>query len=560
MTEISQRILFVDDDANLLEGLNRRLRKQFEIATARSGEAGLEILNNKGPFAVVVSDYGMPGMSGIEFLKKVGEYSPFTVSAMLTGQADLQVAVRALHNGRIFRFLSKPCSAEVLAKTIHDCLEQYRLVMMERILTDELNCANERLRVLNEELEDRVAKRTATIRRLHQFVSDLNGLDSLEAVAQVVVATTADMLQSRRVSLMLPDPEGEHLSIVAAVGVAARLQQRVRVPIGRAIAGVVFAESETIVVNDPNILASRQDRYDSDFFVSAPLVSSSLATPTGPVGVLNATERIGGRGYEEEALADLKAICEAAAIAIQNQIRLQQRNEARDATIFALAKLAENRDAETGAHLERVQAYCRLLGETMAQTPRYGSVIDRGFIENIVRSSPLHDIGKVGIPDHILLKPGRLTADEFKIMKRHSTIGGDTIRALVEKGRRQMFLQMGMEIAYHHHERFDGSGYPQGLAGEAIPLSARILALADVYDALTSRRVYKQAVAHEKAASIIRGDSGSHFDPDVVEAFFRREKEFERIAEERMDREDASPNKMDHIPSRAGLQPVASGT
>jgi putative two-component system response regulator len=148
----------------------------------------------------------------------------------------------------------------------------------------------------------------------------------------------------------------------------------------------------------------------------------------------------------------------------------------------------------------------------------------------MVRSSPLHDIGKVGTPDHILLKPGRLTPEEFEVMKRHSVIGGDAIRDLIAQGRTQPFLQMGMEIAYHHHEKYDGSGYPAGLAGQDIPLPARIMALADVYDALTSRRPYKDPMPHERAAAIIREGRGYHFDPDVVDAFDAREAAFQQMA------------------------------
>jgi putative two-component system response regulator len=222
-----------------------------------------------------------------------------------------------------------------------------------------------------------------------------------------------------------------------------------------------------------------------------------------------------------------------------NQIRREERNEARDATILALAKLAEHRDPETGAHLERVQHYCRLLSRSLAETSRYAALIDNEFVDHIVRSSPLHDIGKVGIPDSVLLKAGRLTVDEFEVMKRHAAIGGDTLRPLVVKGRGQTFLQMGMDIAYCHHEKFDGTGYPRGLAGEAIPLAARILSLADVYDALTSKRVYKEAMSHDEAAFIIRRESAAHFDPDVVNAFNRCESEFRRLAEEMRDQAPA---------------------
>jgi cyclic di-GMP phosphodiesterase len=197
--------------------------------------------------------------------------------------------------------------------------------------------------------------------------------------------------------------------------------------------------------------------------------------------------------------------------------------------IFALSKLAESRDPETGEHLERLQGYCRILCESLASEGRYAGVLTEDFVENLVAASPLHDIGKVGIPDAVLLKPGRLTADEFEIMKQHSQIGADTLSASARNFGDNPLMDMGIEITQFHHEKWDGSGYPTGLSGESIPLSARILALGDVYDALTSKRVYKDAFSHEKSRSIILEGRGSHFDPAVVDAFLRVEDRFREI-------------------------------
>lgn len=200
--------------------------------------------------------------------------------------------------------------------------------------------------------------------------------------------------------------------------------------------------------------------------------------------------------------------------------------ETRDVAIFALAKLAESRDSDTGAHLERVQQYCRCLAQQLASCERYSSVIDSDFVRLIFQTSPLHDIGKVGIPDAILLKPGRLDTTEFEIMKSHTKIGAETLGAALEKFPGVSFLTMARDIAATHHERFDGGGYPNGLSGQDIPLCGRIIALADVYDALTSKRVYKPAFTHEAAKDIVLEGSGLHFDPDVVNAFLAREEQF----------------------------------
>jgi putative two-component system response regulator len=202
----------------------------------------------------------------------------------------------------------------------------------------------------------------------------------------------------------------------------------------------------------------------------------------------------------------------------------------KDMVIFAMAKLAETRDPETGYHLERIQGYCRILADTLAREPVVFPEINRQFIETIYATSPLHDVGKVGIPDRILLKPGRLTDEEFTIMKSHTVIGYETLHSAIEKNPRAVYLRMSAEIARAHHERFDGTGYPDGLAGESIPLSGRILAVADVYDALISKRVYKDAFSHADTRAIILEGRGSHFDPRIVDAFLACEEGVMAIA------------------------------
>jgi putative two-component system response regulator len=203
--------------------------------------------------------------------------------------------------------------------------------------------------------------------------------------------------------------------------------------------------------------------------------------------------------------------------------------ETRDMAIFMMAKLAESRDPETGQHLERVQRYSRALAEELARTPKYANVIDGDYLRLIFQTSPLHDIGKVGTPDHILLKPGRLTREEFEIMKQHTSLGAQTLDLALEKYPQASFLIMARDIAIAHHEKYDGSGYPNGLSGEDIPLAARIVALADVFDALTSVRVYKDAFSIEKTKEVIIEGRGQHFDPDVVDAFLKIEHRFLEI-------------------------------
>jgi putative two-component system response regulator len=197
--------------------------------------------------------------------------------------------------------------------------------------------------------------------------------------------------------------------------------------------------------------------------------------------------------------------------------------------IFALSKLAESRDSDTGTHLERVREYCKILAKELSKREKYKQLTDQHYLDTFYAASPLHDIGKVGIPDHILLKNGKLSDEEFETMKTHTALGAATLRAADQEHPGNSFLQIGIEIAESHHEKWDGSGYPCGLAGEAIPLTARILALADVYDALRTKRCYKEAFSHQKSCDIIAESRGTHFDPDVVDCFFATEQDFQAV-------------------------------
>ncbi|MCH7813161.1 MAG: response regulator, partial [Planctomycetes bacterium] len=203
----------------------------------------------------------------------------------------------------------------------------------------------------------------------------------------------------------------------------------------------------------------------------------------------------------------------------------------RNVTVFALAKLAESRDPETGEHLERMRTYSQILAAHLAGEGPYADQIDEQFLDSLYQSSPLHDIGKVGIPDAILLKPGSLSEAEFDVMKTHSVIGFETLNEAARHTASGGFLSMAANIARWHHERFNGHGYPDGLQGLDIPLAARIVALADVYDALTSVRVYKSAFEPAVAKSMIEQEEGQHFDPVIVEAFRKRFEDFLQIRE-----------------------------
>jgi len=229
---------------------------------------------------------------------------------------------------------------------------------------------------------------------------------------------------------------------------------------------------------------------------------------------------------------------------LEEKVRQRTRElvHTQDVTIFGLAGLAEYRDNETGGHIMRTQHYVRIVAEQLAVLPRFKESLSDDMIELLFKSAPLHDIGKVGVPDGILLKNGPLTQEEFEVIKQHPVYGGDALSKAEQasgKSTSTTFLQVGKEVAYTHHEKWDGSGYPYGLKGNNIPLSGRLMALADIYDALISKRVYKPPFSHEKSVKIITEGDGrvmpGHFDPDILRVFNKHHDEFRKIALEYAD-------------------------
>lgn len=212
------------------------------------------------------------------------------------------------------------------------------------------------------------------------------------------------------------------------------------------------------------------------------------------------------------------------------KVRTNELMLTRDITIECLGTLAEYRDPETGGHIKRTKKYIKLLAEHLKDHPRFKAFLDDAMIEHLWKSAPLHDIGKVGVRDNILLKPGKFTEDEFEEMKRHTTYGMDALKMSSTKLGDNSFLRIAQEMACTHHERWDGTGYPQGLKGEEIPIAGRLMALADIYDALISKRIYKPSLPHRKAVEIIKDLKSLVFDPAVVDAFLELEDEFRRSA------------------------------
>ena len=381
---------------------------------------------------------------------------------------------------------------------------------------------------------------------LLEFSQNIAAAEDLDMVLRLTLDVVAELTCCRRVSIMLPEAKGNFLTIAKAMGMDGDTSN-VRIPVGTGVAGKVFLTGEQIIANAEEIQGNHGSAYESAHFISTPLVSKGMGASDRVVGVLNVTEGQEKDSFAAHVLGYLELVCNIAASAITNAASRQARDDAYDSIVVALGTLAEYRDSDTGKHLQRVTEFSLILAEDLRATEQFIGQIDEQFLKDLRRAVPLHDIGKVATPDSILMKAGSLTAEEMEIMRVHAERGAETIRSVLERAPEVRFLEIAVQIARFHHEWYDGTGYPEELTGDDIPLTARIAALADVYDALTTKRIYKDAMPHEASVAIIRQASGTQFDPAVVQAFLRHEDEFAALAADLSD--DARPNGGGRIPT-----------
>lgn len=470
-----KRILLLAQDAEVRASLLAMLEEHYEVRPFADVAEARGALEQSGSFPLVIADLVLPAGPELDFLAEVHERWPETVRVVLTEDAAVDHAV-GLTDPSIYRFVWRSCTPARLSLVVEGAFAVYESRVREECCADELQFNYESLADFNAALEERLTQQTVTLRRLHQFALDLNRAESTRGLVELAAEVSNELLGGRGVHVQVWDPE--HVTVEAFRG--------------------------------PEM--------------SAQLHCVQLNTIDGPVGeiVVDKTS-MEGESFTERHREMLDSIASSTAVAVHNELRRRERDHAQHATILAMARLSEQRDNETGHHLERVSSYCKLVAEGLREDGLFTDVIDETWIQDLVRSAPLHDIGKVGIPDSILLKPGKLTPEEWVIMKTHTVIGGATLDSVIQQERSQGFLHMGRDIALGHHERWDGSGYPAGLEGDAIPLVARIVALADVYDALTTVRPYKAAWTHHEGLAWIIEGRGTHFDPRIVDAFVRRE-------------------------------------
>ena len=361
-----------------------------------------------------------------------------------------------------------------------------------------------------------------------ELILDLSMARGLDDIMQVMREQARPLIGADGITFVLRDGMQCHYADEDAIS---PLWKGQRFPLSSCISGWAMLNRQVVVIE--NIYAD--DRiphavYRPTFVKSLAMVPVQTEDPVAAIGAYWAHHH---RPHDEQ-LRILQRIANSAAVAMTNIALLEalvaSREEAvraKDAIIFAMASLAEVRDNETGNHLYRTQYYIRRLAE--AAQPHFPDDLDETTIELIFKSAPLHDLGKIGVPDKILLKPGKLDAEEFGIMRGHAELGRRAIDAAERRLGASTFLSVAKEIAHTHHEKWDGSGYPLGLAGSDIPLTGRLMAIVDVYDALVSKRVYKEAMPHDDAVKLIESESGRHFDPKLVDIFRKVAPEFHAI-------------------------------
>ena len=515
MLSTARKVLIADDERQIRKVCQAYLdRAGFETIMACDGQEALDRIADVLP-DIILLDVVMPKLSGLEVCRivKSRHDTQHIPVVMMTGMSDPDDIVNGLKAGAD-DYLCKPLRMAELRVRIENLVRRKQMF--------------ETLQSHNDELVRALGSQSNSIVELFTLSMQMNTSPSLNDMLSVLSNSVARALECQRVAVFLPSLKEGVLRVAASTGLPEEVAQSVEAPMQDAMVERAFQRRFPFLVSSADGSDGLLGLTRSQAFAQASQIVVPMVANDDPVGIIVLVDE-----QRQELTTDditlLTYMAQAAAVAIKNKLRHLQIRETQDVTIFALAKLAESRDDLTGYHIRRVQTYCRKLAKQLRSSERLGPQLTDAFIDEIWRASPLHDIGKVGIPDNILLKPGRLTPDEFKTMQEHTTIGGLTLAA-AEKGIQfDAFLAMAREICFAHHEKWDGSGYPQGLAEDQIPLSARILACADVYDALTTARPYKPPFSHEKARAIIRDGRGTHFDPEIVDAFEQLADEFDKV-------------------------------
>ncbi len=502
-------ILVVDDDETIAHLLIDLLRDEGYSATpAFRGDEALAKLRVQ-PYPLILLDLVLPDVRGLDLLREIKATFPNTDVIIMTSHASIETAVEALRLGA-YDYLFKPFDGlDVVSHAVSKTFEK-------RQALEENERLHQELKVKTANLESYVMRLTA----LNDAGRTLNSILNIKEILAFTLQLVATELKAKRASLMLLDKATNELVIEASVGLDEQLAKTIRVPLGVGIAGWVAREGKALLVEDieqdPRFTSQRDGKtYDSKSFISAPLVLSvPIQYQKRIIGVININNKEDGGVFTKSDLAFVSTLANQAAIAIENARIFEKLKETHMDAITALAEALEAKDATTARHSHRI------LHLAMQVADRLG--LDEDAKERLRYAAVLHDIGKIGIAERILQKSEQLTREESEELKKHPSLGA----ALVKK---VAFLSAVAPIILAHHEWYDGRGYPEGLLADAIPIEARIVAVMDSYDAMTSDRPYKKAQGKTYAMKELKAYAGSQFDPRIVDAFLFVLEEDEKI-------------------------------
>lgn len=520
VTQIFRVLLIDDDDASAATLTDYLVGCGCDVSRAIDPSSEIDTDPERTSIIINLTALNQNPAESVARIRATPDLSQCPLLAIIADEQSAELVIAAGADD----FVIHPCGRRTIYARI-------QILQRNQKTRYELRCANEQR-----------TEHARTLLALLDLSAVLSSCDSLDEVLDSVIATATGLTQARHAAILLPDANTSDLVVTAVAGVTPLLAKGQRIPADRGVMSTTM-QSGAITPLRLGDLGSATERGEEDrpvIGVCIPLRSPSQPDAQRALGVMYLSWRERLSQYSGGMHETLELVGNLAAVAIEGALARFWRDEARNSLVLALVELAERRDNDTARHLDRVTAFSVLLADELRKEARF-AFIDDAFIEELRRSAPLHDIGKVAIPDSILLKPGKLTVPEMEIMKTHTLVGAEAIRTVRKRLPNSSFGQMAEDIARHHHERYDGTGYPFGAAGDKIPLPARIVAIADVYDALTTERPYKAALSHDDAARIIIEGSGTHFDPQIVEGFLRRADEIREFARKLSDAQCDTP-------------------
>ncbi len=494
------RVLVVDDDPSIRSLFSLILRENgsYETLTASDGEQALEILRRDERIDIVLTDVQMPKMNGMELLREVKSVDPTLPVIMVTGFPTIDIAIRSMKEGAS-DFITKPFKFDQVELILSRTLRERELYLENAKLKEALVHTKE-VEILNRRLSEKIKELTL----LYSVSESMSGtFSSVDQVLEKGLEIVAKSLECERVSIMFYDRPSNSLYVRAAKGLNIEITKDLRIPVGQGISGKVFQLGSSLIVRDVNKELDESLR-NQWFYKTRSLISVPLFIQNEPFGVINTTDKIGDTLFTNDDLVILETIAKKISLNIENVILYESVYENLLETLMALVKTLEAKDPYTQRHSARVTYYAI---ETAGKLS-----CGEDKIETLRFAGYLHDIGKVGVRDTVLLKEGKLTDSEYKEIMKHPVIGEEIVKHLE-------LLPEERAIIRSHHERWDGTGYPDGLKGEEIPYLARIIAVSDAYDAMTSSRPYRRAMPHEDAMEELMRCKGTQFDGEVVEAF-----------------------------------------